>query len=55
MEPFVHGWYVGTNGNGTCPVVVVGEVPEGWVVWKLICGIVIERVVRKDKVHVTSN
>lgn len=38
-------WYLPLKGAATCPVVVVGEENGRAVVWKLIGGIVLERVV----------
>jgi hypothetical protein len=38
-------WFLPSSGRGYCPVVVVGEEGGRAVVWKLVNGIVLERVV----------
>jgi hypothetical protein len=38
-------WFLPLNGRGICPVLVVGEENGRAVVWKLINGLVLERVV----------
>lgn len=51
---FIKAWYVGRNGNGVCPVLVVGIERGHAVVWKFINNIVIERVVPLEKLYVTG-
>lgn len=43
--------YKTKNGKGECPVIVVGEEDGFLIVWKLIKGIILERVVPKEKIY----
>ena len=46
-------WYLPKNGS-PCPVLVVGEEKGLLVVWKLINGIVLERVVRGEDLYTSD-
>jgi len=49
---FIKAWYAGRNGNGVCPVLIVGLEKGNAVVWKLINNVVLERVVPLDKLYI---
>lgn len=50
-------WYIPEPGRGSaCPVLVVGVEKSGlFVVWKLIAGIVLERVVEGKNLYVARH
>lgn len=50
-------WYIPEPGRGSaCPVLVVGVEKSGlFVVWKLIAGIVLERVVEGKNLYVAKH
>lgn len=48
------GWLIDKRNGVAMPVIIVGFEDDNLIVWKLINGIVLERVVSRDKIFLSE-
>ena len=48
------GWFIDKRNGVAMPVIIVGFEGDNLIVWKLINGIVLERVVSRDKIFLSE-
>ena len=48
------GWLIDKRNGAAMPVIIVGFEDDNLIVWKLINGIVLERVVSRDKIFLSE-
>ena len=48
------GWFIDKRNGVVMPVIIVGFEDDNLIVWKLINGIVLERVVSRDKIFLSE-